>query len=93
MLFNFPGGILKLPIWGDPADGNCFDDEVYWEVRKVFLQNRTDSFEFFSVKGIMNLEIGGQIVGVHSQVPEDEDDDIPASRHPDMNHVRNMADV
>uniref|UniRef100_A0A672LMI8 Ammonium transporter Rh type C 1-like n=1 Tax=Sinocyclocheilus grahami TaxID=75366 RepID=A0A672LMI8_SINGR len=26
------GGILKLPIWGDPADANCFDDEVYWEV-------------------------------------------------------------
>ncbi len=37
MLCNFPGGILKLPIWGDPADANCFDDEVYWEVRKVFL--------------------------------------------------------
>lgn len=37
MLFHFTGGILKLPIWGDPADGNCFDDEVYWEVRKVFL--------------------------------------------------------
>ncbi|KAA0712982.1 C 1 FRhcg1 Rhesus blood group family type [Triplophysa tibetana] len=26
------GGILKLPIWGDPADANCFDDEVYWEL-------------------------------------------------------------
>uniref|UniRef100_A0A7N6FCL3 Ammonium transporter AmtB-like domain-containing protein n=1 Tax=Anabas testudineus TaxID=64144 RepID=A0A7N6FCL3_ANATE len=26
------GLILKLPIWGDPADDNCFDDEVYWEV-------------------------------------------------------------
>uniref|UniRef100_A0A8C1NRV8 Ammonium transporter Rh type C 1-like n=1 Tax=Cyprinus carpio TaxID=7962 RepID=A0A8C1NRV8_CYPCA len=26
------GGILKLPIWGDPADVNCFDDDVYWEV-------------------------------------------------------------
>ncbi|XP_067314544.1 rh family, C glycoprotein, like 1 [Pseudorasbora parva] len=26
------GGILKLPIWGDPADNNCFDDDVYWEV-------------------------------------------------------------
>ncbi|MBN3308927.1 RHCG1 protein, partial [Amia calva] len=26
------GFILKLPIWGDPADENCFDDEVYWEV-------------------------------------------------------------
>ncbi|XP_067228954.1 rh family, C glycoprotein, like 1 [Chanodichthys erythropterus] len=51
------GGILKLPIWGDPEDGYCFDDEVYWEV------------------------------------PEDEEDDIPASGHPDMNNVRNMADV
>uniref|UniRef100_A0A4W3I9I8 Rh family, C glycoprotein a n=1 Tax=Callorhinchus milii TaxID=7868 RepID=A0A4W3I9I8_CALMI len=26
------GFILKLPLWGDPADENCFDDEVYWEV-------------------------------------------------------------
>ncbi|KAL4641896.1 ammonium transporter Rh type C 1-like [Arapaima gigas] len=26
------GTILKLPIWGDPADDNCFDDEVYWEL-------------------------------------------------------------
>lgn len=27
------GFILKFPIWGDPADDNCFDDEAYWEVR------------------------------------------------------------
>ncbi|XP_054627495.1 ammonium transporter Rh type C [Dunckerocampus dactyliophorus] len=26
------GLILRIPIWGDPADDNCFDDEVYWEV-------------------------------------------------------------
>ncbi|XP_029001108.1 rh family, C glycoprotein a [Betta splendens] len=26
------GLILKLPIWGDPADDYCFDDEAYWEV-------------------------------------------------------------
>lgn len=26
------GCILKIPIWGDPADDNCYDDEVYWEV-------------------------------------------------------------
>ncbi|XP_062922159.1 ammonium transporter Rh type C-like 2 [Mobula hypostoma] len=26
------GFILKLPIWGDPSDENCYDDEVYWEV-------------------------------------------------------------
>ncbi|XP_031170176.1 rh family, C glycoprotein a [Sander lucioperca] len=26
------GFILKFPIWGDPADDNCYDDEVYWEV-------------------------------------------------------------
>ncbi|XP_027500469.1 ammonium transporter Rh type C [Corapipo altera] len=26
------GGILKLPIWGDAAAENCFEDEVYWEV-------------------------------------------------------------
>ncbi|KAM6981403.1 rh family, C glycoprotein a [Aplochiton taeniatus] len=37
ILFGIGGGaivgmILRLPIWGDPADDNCFDDEVYWEV-------------------------------------------------------------
>ncbi|XP_062327191.1 rh family, C glycoprotein a [Osmerus eperlanus] len=26
------GLILRFPIWGDPADENCFDDEVYWEL-------------------------------------------------------------
>ncbi|XP_067357496.1 ammonium transporter Rh type C-like 2 isoform X1 [Channa argus] len=26
------GFILRLPIWGDPADENCYDDETYWEV-------------------------------------------------------------
>ncbi|RVE72034.1 hypothetical protein OJAV_G00057620 [Oryzias javanicus] len=26
------GAILRLPIWGDPADDYCFDDEAYWEV-------------------------------------------------------------
>uniref|UniRef100_A0A3Q1J5P7 Ammonium transporter AmtB-like domain-containing protein n=1 Tax=Anabas testudineus TaxID=64144 RepID=A0A3Q1J5P7_ANATE len=29
------GAILRLPIWGDPADDNCFNDEVYWEVRDL----------------------------------------------------------
>ncbi|XP_069480407.1 ammonium transporter Rh type C [Ambystoma mexicanum] len=37
LAFAFVGGtivgfILKLPIWGAPADENCFDDGVYWEV-------------------------------------------------------------
>ncbi|XP_032378686.1 ammonium transporter Rh type C-like 2 [Etheostoma spectabile] len=26
------GCILRLPIWGDPADDNCFNDETYWEL-------------------------------------------------------------
>uniref|UniRef100_A0A674N6X1 Rh family, C glycoprotein b n=1 Tax=Takifugu rubripes TaxID=31033 RepID=A0A674N6X1_TAKRU len=26
------GCILRLPIWGDPADDNCFNDEPYWEL-------------------------------------------------------------
>ncbi|KTG32586.1 hypothetical protein cypCar_00019625 [Cyprinus carpio] len=26
------GFILRLPVWGDPSDDNCFDDEVYWEI-------------------------------------------------------------
>ncbi|KAF3686382.1 Ammonium transporter Rh type C 2 FRhcg2 Rhesus blood group family type C glycoprotein 2 [Channa argus] len=37
IVFGVVGGILvglilKLPIWGDAPDDNCFDDEVYWEV-------------------------------------------------------------
>lgn len=32
ILFNILGFILRLPLWQDPADDNCFDDEVYWEV-------------------------------------------------------------
>ncbi|XP_041693992.1 ammonium transporter Rh type C 1 [Coregonus clupeaformis] len=26
------GCILRLPIWGDAPDNNCFDDEIYWEL-------------------------------------------------------------
>ncbi|XP_036133995.1 ammonium transporter Rh type C [Molossus molossus] len=26
------GSILKIPIWGQPADENCFEDAIYWEV-------------------------------------------------------------
>ncbi|XP_008490191.2 ammonium transporter Rh type C [Calypte anna] len=37
LLMAFAGGalvgaILKLPIWGDAAAENCFEDDVYWEV-------------------------------------------------------------
>ncbi|NXP51212.1 RHCG protein, partial [Heliornis fulica] len=37
LLMAFAGGavvgaILKLPIWGDPAAENCFEDDIYWEV-------------------------------------------------------------
>uniref|UniRef100_A0A8C8HEF2 Ammonium transporter AmtB-like domain-containing protein n=1 Tax=Oncorhynchus tshawytscha TaxID=74940 RepID=A0A8C8HEF2_ONCTS len=26
------GCILRMPIWGDAPDDNCFDDELYWEL-------------------------------------------------------------
>uniref|UniRef100_A0AAX7UAV6 Ammonium transporter AmtB-like domain-containing protein n=2 Tax=Astatotilapia calliptera TaxID=8154 RepID=A0AAX7UAV6_ASTCA len=26
------GFILRFPLWGDPADDFCFDDEAYWEL-------------------------------------------------------------
>lgn len=26
------GFILKLPVWSQPPDQNCFDDSLYWEV-------------------------------------------------------------
>ncbi|XP_038606792.1 ammonium transporter Rh type A [Tachyglossus aculeatus] len=29
------GLILKIPIWGQPPDQNCYDDVVYWEVPGV----------------------------------------------------------
>uniref|UniRef100_A0A8C5I612 Ammonium transporter Rh type C 2-like n=1 Tax=Gouania willdenowi TaxID=441366 RepID=A0A8C5I612_GOUWI len=31
------GFILRFPIWADPGDDNCFDDEVYWEMLPEFL--------------------------------------------------------
>ncbi|XP_027707265.1 ammonium transporter Rh type C [Vombatus ursinus] len=33
------GFILKLPFWGQPADENCFEDEVYWEVPEAEKSN------------------------------------------------------
>lgn len=51
------GGILKLPIWGDPTDSNCFDDDIYWEV------------------------------------PEEEDENIPAFGHQNMHHVERTPDA
>lgn len=24
---------MKIPIWGQPPDQNCYDDSLYWEVR------------------------------------------------------------
>ncbi|KAM6185141.1 ammonium transporter Rh type A [Rhynchocyon petersi] len=29
------GAILKLPIWDQPPDENCYDDSVYWEVQYI----------------------------------------------------------
>ncbi|XP_030637058.1 ammonium transporter Rh type A isoform X1 [Chanos chanos] len=26
------GLLMKLPLWGQPPDQNCFDDSIYWEV-------------------------------------------------------------
>ncbi|RXM95257.1 Ammonium transporter Rh type B [Acipenser ruthenus] len=31
-VFAMIGFILKLNIWGDAPDENCFEDDVYWEV-------------------------------------------------------------
>ncbi|XP_020820603.1 ammonium transporter Rh type C [Phascolarctos cinereus] len=33
------GFILKLPFWGQPADENCFEDDVYWEVPEAEKNN------------------------------------------------------
>lgn len=24
---------MKIPLWGQPPDQNCYDDSLYWEVR------------------------------------------------------------
>uniref|UniRef100_A0A8C5DWH9 Ammonium transporter AmtB-like domain-containing protein n=1 Tax=Gouania willdenowi TaxID=441366 RepID=A0A8C5DWH9_GOUWI len=37
------GFILRLPIWGDPADDNCFNDEPYWEPTTEECQNQQPS--------------------------------------------------
>ncbi|XP_006152853.1 ammonium transporter Rh type C isoform X1 [Tupaia chinensis] len=28
------GLILRLPFWGQPADENCFEDAIYWEIHE-----------------------------------------------------------
>ncbi|TNN87808.1 Ammonium transporter Rh type C [Liparis tanakae] len=50
------GCILRLPIWGDPADDNCFDDEPYWQVRD-------DSFHHKEVFTVL-MSISHQIIPV-----------------------------
>ncbi|KAK1338324.1 hypothetical protein QTO34_001439 [Cnephaeus nilssonii] len=35
------GLILKLPIWGQPSDQNCYDDSVFWEVLSLGGENMT----------------------------------------------------
>lgn len=45
----FKGVILRFPIWGDPADDNCYDDEVYWEVRVLLYHKMV--FLSFKSKG------------------------------------------
>ncbi|XP_043306391.1 ammonium transporter Rh type A [Cervus canadensis] len=35
------GAILKIPIWAQPSDEDCYDDSVYWEVpRRTEYDNR-----------------------------------------------------
>lgn len=31
--FPCEGFIMKIPLWGQPPDQNCYDDSLYWEVR------------------------------------------------------------
>lgn len=33
------GSILKIPIWGQAADENCFEDAIYWEVPEEHKDN------------------------------------------------------
>lgn len=55
----FSGCILRLPIWGDAADDNCFDDEPYWEVRDDSLQLRR---RFYTLKQERQYQITVQSV-------------------------------
>lgn len=50
LLVFFSGCILRLPIWGDPADDNCFDDEPYWEVRDDSLKPLRGFLQFRNKK-------------------------------------------
>ncbi|XP_012520121.1 PREDICTED: ammonium transporter Rh type A [Propithecus coquereli] len=46
------GLILKIPIWGQPSDENCYDDSVYWEVPK-----KRDYDSHFHDHGELNPEV------------------------------------
>ncbi|XP_012387648.1 ammonium transporter Rh type A [Orcinus orca] len=45
------GLILKIPIWGQPADQDCYDDSVYWEVPR---RTELDVFSRFHEHGNHN---------------------------------------
>ncbi|XP_069344253.1 ammonium transporter Rh type A [Eulemur rufifrons] len=46
------GLILKIPIWGQPTDENCYDDSVYWEVPE-----KKDYDSHFHDHNQLNLEV------------------------------------
>lgn len=50
-IFLPTGAILRLPIWGDPADDNCFDDAAYWEVR--LLPSNKKGFDLQRKSGVI----------------------------------------
>lgn len=55
--FQFSSGlILRLLFWGQPADENCFEDEVYWEVSSADPQGQPHPYP--SPLGILFLGRG-----------------------------------
>lgn len=78
-----PGAILKLPIWGDPADENCFEDDIYWEVMRG-AGGRGEVWGGGRERGgghkVALSPRGAQ--GALPQVPEDEESDVYHMHNP-----------
>uniref|UniRef100_A0A8C2Y5X3 Ammonium transporter Rh type A n=1 Tax=Coturnix japonica TaxID=93934 RepID=A0A8C2Y5X3_COTJA len=53
------GAILKLPIWGQVSDQNCFDDSAYWEVRykPLLRQSQQRNNSFIMLEEIQHTEV------------------------------------
>lgn len=82
--FVCAGLIMKLPIWGQPPDQNCFDDAIYWEVRDPSAWPN----EFYCCDASFQMCFYGYVTVLYvalnfSQVPDEEEENGESLAHAD----------